>query len=156
MKSGEEWGEYCKSGKKPADIPANPNYVYAETGWAGMGDWLGTGNRRGGWGDWLGTGTIAAQLRQYRSFKDARAFVRLLGLKSNTEWRDYCKSGKKPADIPNTPQVVYAKDGWAGIGDWLGYTHQKLGLPRRLADARQRRTPALRLMPDQAPADPSL
>ena len=106
LKSEIEWREYCKSGKKPADIPAMPIKVYAEDGWVG-------------YGDWLGTGTIAAQLRQYRSFKKARAFARNLGLKSQSEWWEYCKSGKKPADIPNTPRVVYAKDGWAGDGDWL-------------------------------------
>ena len=48
------------------------------------------------WGDWLGTGTDRDRLREYRSFKEARAFVRGLGLKSGAEWSDYCKSGKKP------------------------------------------------------------
>ena len=71
-------------------------------------------------GDWLGTGTVAHRLRQYRSFKEARAFVRSLGLKSGTEWRDYCKSGKKPDDIPANPNKTYAEDGWVGMGDWLG------------------------------------
>ena len=71
-------------------------------------------------GDWLGTGQSRRQLRQYRSFKKARAFVRGLGLKSQREWRDYCKSGKKPADIPANPHRTYANDGWAGLGDWLG------------------------------------
>ena len=73
LKSQAEWSAYCKSGKKPDDIPANPDHIYAKTGWAGM-------------GDWLGTGTVATYLRQYRSFKKARAFVRGLGLKSGAEW----------------------------------------------------------------------
>jgi superfamily II DNA or RNA helicase len=107
LKSRYEWFDYCKSGKKPADIPGNPNTVYAEAGWSGT-------------GDWLGTGTVASHLRQYRSFKKARAFVRRLGLKSQAEWRDYCKSGKKPADIPAHPNTTYAKAGWSGTGDWLG------------------------------------
>ena len=107
LKSRDEWRDYCKSGKKPADIPAYPNSIYADTGWAGM-------------GDWLGTGRVANQLLRYRPFKKARAFVRSLGLKSQTEWHDYCKSGKKPADIPANPNNVYANDGWAGWGDWLG------------------------------------
>jgi superfamily II DNA or RNA helicase len=180
LKSGNEWHEYCKSGKKPTDIPADPHTTYAEVGWAGMGDWLGTGRlathlrqyrsfkkardfvrRLGlksqiewseysksdkkpadipakpnkvyaeagwvGYGDWLGTGTVAARLRQYRSFKKARAFVRRLGLKSHSEWSDYCKSGKKPADIPNVPRIVYAEDGWAGDGDWLGTGNRRGG-----------------------------
>jgi hypothetical protein len=56
----------------------------------------------------------------YRSFKKARAFARSLNLKSETEWRAYTKSSKKPDDIPANPSRTYAKDGWAGMGDWLG------------------------------------
>ena len=107
LKSYTEWRGYYASDKKPADIPANPNNVYANNGWAGM-------------GDWLGTGTVSTHLRQYQSFKKARAFVRGLGLKSMAEWRGYSKLGKKPTDIPANPHTVYANNGWAGMGDWLG------------------------------------
>jgi len=107
LKSQAEWTSYSRSGKKPADIPADLKKVYAEDGWAGM-------------GDWLGTGTVASFLREYRPFKKARAFVCGLGLKSQTEWRDYCKSGKKPNDIPSAPDRTYAEDGCAGFGDWPG------------------------------------
>ena len=103
-----EWREYCKSGKKPADIPANPIHAYAKP--------VGPA-----WGDWLGTGTVAPQLRQYRPFKKARAFVRGLGLKSQTEWCDYCKSGKKPADIPADPAEHMRMLAGLAWGDWLGY-----------------------------------
>ena len=108
LKSETEWRAYRKSGKKPNDIPANPNRTYAEDGWAGV-------------GDWLGTGTIAPRLREYRPFKEARAFVHSLKLKSNAEWRAYRKSGKKPTDIPAGPDKTYAEVGWVGWGDWLGY-----------------------------------
>jgi hypothetical protein len=108
LKSESEWRDYCKSGKKPADIPAGASKTYAKTGWAGM-------------GDWLGTGTIAHRYRQFRSFKKARVFARRLGLKSEREWRDYSKSGKKPTDIPASPNNTYAEAGWAGMGDCLGY-----------------------------------
>ena len=107
LKSGAEWKDYSKSGKKPDDIPAKPNVVYATTGWVGM-------------GDWLGTGRIADQAHEYRTFNKARTFVRGLGLKSKAEWSAYCKSNKKPADIPAGPSKTYANDGWAGWGDWLG------------------------------------
>ena len=107
LKSRTEWTSYIRSGKKPADIPSDPNGVYVEAGWSS-------------WGDWLGTGTVASFLRQYRAFKKARAFALRLGLKSFGEWLDYCKSGKKPTDIPANPQNVYASDGWSGWGDWLG------------------------------------
>jgi hypothetical protein len=107
LKSGAEWRAYCESGKKPNDIPAKPDYGYANAGWAGM-------------GDWLGTGTVAPGLRQYRSFKKARVFARGLGLKTGAEWFNYSKFGRKPADIPTAPNQIYANDGWAGWGDWLG------------------------------------
>jgi hypothetical protein len=73
-----------------------------------------------GWGDWLGTGTVAPRWRQYLPFNKARAFARRLGLKSQTKWIDYCKSGKKPNDLPAYPGQTYAGKGWAGMGDWLG------------------------------------
>jgi hypothetical protein len=57
---------------------------------------------------------------RYRSFKNARVFVRKLGLKSVDDWREYTKSGAKPGDIPVGPHYIYAADGWAGWGDWLG------------------------------------
>jgi len=168
-----EWRAFCKSGKLPKDIPANPNYTYAGLGWRGMGDWLGTGTMaphlrtyrifskarkwarslglksgaewrafhksgklpkdipgtphhvyaQRGWksmGDWLGTGTVAPHLRAYRSFSRARKWVRSLGLKSEMEWRAFCKSGELPKDIPANPNNTYAKLGWKGMGDWLG------------------------------------
>jgi hypothetical protein len=106
LKSSAEWLEYCRSGSKPANIPTKPYRTYAEAGWVSMGDWLGTNRRRRG-ADW-------------RPFNKARAFARGLGLKSTTEWGEYCRSGKRPADIPAGPSAVYASDGWIGYSDWLG------------------------------------
>ncbi len=53
-------------------------------------------------------------------FEEAREFVRHLGLKSQKEWRGYCKSGDLPPDIPTTPSRTYENQGWSGVGDWLG------------------------------------
>jgi hypothetical protein len=95
----------CKSGKKPADIPASPEAVYAKSGWIS-------------WFDWLGSGRIYQHNKS--NFKKARAFVRKLGLKSSKEWTKYARSGKRPIDIPAHPQRIYADSGWAGMADWLG------------------------------------
>jgi hypothetical protein len=46
-------------------------------------------------------------------------------LKSRTKWEDYCKSGKKPTDIPNAPRALYAEEGWSGWVDWLGYARKR-------------------------------
>jgi 3-mercaptopyruvate sulfurtransferase SseA len=63
---------------------------------------------------------VATQLREYKSFEEARDFVHKLNLKSQEEWSDYCKSGQKLVDIPAAPERIYKKDGWKGLGDWLG------------------------------------
>jgi predicted helicase len=102
LKSEYEWRDYVASDKKSADIPANPEAVYAKSGWIG-------------WGDWLGTDRVATQHRKYRFFKNARAFVQKLGLKSAKEWKEYCESGKKPDDIPYSPSSVF-RDEWVPRG----------------------------------------
>jgi hypothetical protein len=107
MKSTKDWNAYARSGNKPEDIPSAPQNTYSKRGWRN-------------YGDWLGTETVATNSRIYLPFKEARVFVRGLGLKSESEWRAYCNSGKKPADIPRAVASVYANDGWQGKRDWLG------------------------------------
>ena len=58
--------------------------------------------------------------KKWRSFNEARKFVRSLDLKKENEWNVYCKSGKKPADIPLTVARVYKNSGYTTMGDWLG------------------------------------
>ena len=99
------WRAYCRSSKKPDDIPKTPAQVYRA-------EWRGVG-------DWLGTGTVATHNRSYRPFVEARAFVQALGLKGVADWVAYCRSGKQPNDIPKKPQQVYRAE-WRGFGDWLG------------------------------------
>jgi hypothetical protein len=103
--SQSKWFDYCKSGKRPSNIPVSPQNTYKQ-------EWK-------TWGDFFGTGTIAPKYRVYRSFKDARKIIRSLMLKNTTEWYEYCKSGNKPDDIPSTPNNRYKKE-WKGFGDWLG------------------------------------
>lgn len=107
LSGSNAWQEYCRSGQRPSDIPSNPHRVYRGTGWAGMGDWLGTGN-------------IQTSLREYRSFSDAREFIHSLGLKSNRDWLAYRRRGQLPKDIPTHPHVIYKDQGWQNLGDWLG------------------------------------
>jgi hypothetical protein len=181
--SRAEWNAFCRarSGKQRAlrpDIPAAPHAVYANHGWLGYGDWLGTGRVRpskdqyrsyeeactfvhalgirtqgewraycrgelGGlgprprdipsapsqvyrghgwvsWGHFLGTNVVANVNRIFRSFAAARAFVRKQGLRSNAEWRAWCGTGNRPADIPASPDAVYRGRGWVSWRDFLG------------------------------------
>ncbi len=104
LKNQDEWLDWAKSDARPLDIPANPRDVYEKQGWIGMWDWLGTKNRKG----------------FYRPFEEARDFVHSLNLKSQTEWRTWVKSSKRPDDIPARPSSVYKNAGWVSWGDWLG------------------------------------
>ncbi len=124
LKSSTEWhrwsrGAMPEKGLRPQDIPSAPWLVYAGKGWAGF-------------GDWLGTGTVAPFNMHFRSFRDARRFARSLGLRSRAEWMMYCKGqlsthSPKPSDIPANPNVVYRDRGWKGAGDWLGTGHPAPG-----------------------------
>ena len=58
-------------------------------------------------------------MKKFRDFESAREFTQKLGLKNREEWRQYCKSGNKPDEIPNRPDATY-KNEWKGMGDWLG------------------------------------
>lgn len=58
-------------------------------------------------------------------FEEAVSFVVKLGLKSQSEWHNYCEGKnntlpKLPSDIPRTPEKVYRNIGWQGFGVWLG------------------------------------
>lgn len=99
LKNGREWKEYCRSGKKPNDIPITPDEVYDE--WISIYEWLGIYKR----GDWL-------------TFEKSREFVHQLGIKNIKEWKTYCKSGKCPSNIPFAPQFIYRE--WISFGDWFG------------------------------------
>jgi len=100
LKTQKEWLNYCKSGNRPKDIPANPSRIYKNQGWKDT-------------GDWLGTGTIAYRKRNYRSFKEAKNKVRELakehGLKNSNDWSEFVKSGNKPDNIPANPGSYYKK-----------------------------------------------
>ncbi|MGA8890239.1 MAG: DEAD/DEAH box helicase family protein [Anaeromyxobacteraceae bacterium] len=107
LRSANEWRAYCRSGRKPSDIPTAVNACYRDKGWVS-------------WGDFLGTGEVSPSLRKFRDFASARAFVRSLGIPSETAWREYSRSSRRPTDVPAAPNVIYRQDGWVGWGDWLG------------------------------------
>jgi hypothetical protein len=143
IKTGEEWYRWSASGQKPPDIPSRPDHIYPD--------------RWRGWGEFLGTGNVLS--KQWRPFEEARAYVRSLGLRSTVGWYEYCKSDKKPDDIPTNPNSVYAtkrrgdkritqntntaveeQGEWRGWADWLGVVSQwnRANLLAFLADLRPR------------------
>jgi superfamily II DNA or RNA helicase len=107
LKSRSQWDAFYKAGNLPKDIPAAPQRTYADSGWIGL-------------GDWLGTGRVADHQKVYRPFQDARDFARSLGLKRQQDWFEYMKSIGRPADIPYSPNNTYVDSGWVSYSDWLG------------------------------------
>jgi len=93
-----EWREFCKSGKKPSDIPVDPSKTY----WK---EWI-------SWTDWFG--------QVFLPFEEARDIVRMFRLNNATEWEKFCKSGKKPHNIPEDPWRVYSMQ-WKNMNDWLRF-----------------------------------
>ena len=116
LQTVSEWQRYTRSKSFPPDIPKAPDRGYAADGWIDWGDWLGTGKKR----NWRA---------KKRPFKQARAFIRNLHL---TNWRDFARSGKRPKDIPASPDIAYANEGWAGFEDWMGTQRQRY-LPFKVA-----------------------
>ena len=113
LRSYKEWLQYCKNKlpghkNKPNDIPTAVHTVYKGE-FKNMADWLDA--------DIKGYG-------EFKPYKEARAYVQKLNLKTYKEWWLYVKNKleghkKIPRDIPHNPGSAY-KDEWKGIGDWLG------------------------------------
>jgi superfamily II DNA or RNA helicase len=107
LENREEWKAWALSESRPIDIPANPDSVYKNKGWSGI-------------GDWLGTGRVANRNMIYQSFEEARKFARSLMLNSSDEWINWAQSVSRLKDIPIYPNAVYKDSGWSSWGDWLG------------------------------------
>ena len=107
IKTYKDWVKYHNVNKIPDDIPKSADLYYKNKGWIS-------------WGDFLGTGVVADRLKKWMPFQEAKKIVRGLGLKSGKEWKEYCKSDKKPKNIPSHPDKSYKKMGWKNWIDWLG------------------------------------
>ena len=110
LQGQREWNQYCQGkmhekGKKPRDIPSNPNSIYADD-YTTLTDWLGMPKVR------------------WRPFEEAREFARSLKLKASSDWIKYSQGkipekGVRPRDIPSSPKLIYG-DEYTTMADWLG------------------------------------
>ena len=101
----KEWKAWCKEGRRPPNVPAAPDQTYEDGGWQGWGHWLGTGNQHS---------------KEFLPFEEALAVARSLGLANHFEWREWCKEGMRPHNVPSRPDQVYKDGGWQGWVHWLG------------------------------------
>lgn len=94
-----EWNGWKRQRKRPAFIPSSPERTYLNKGWVD-------------WHDWLGF--------SFLPFQKARTFMRKQKLKNRDDYWAWCSSGKRPKNIPSSPEKEYKHTGWIDLGDWLG------------------------------------
>jgi intein-encoded DNA endonuclease-like protein len=103
LNSWDEWRAYCKSGKRPENIPTDPSRTY-EKEYRGAKDWIGNA---------------------FWSLNKIKKFINPLNIKGSAGWRNYCTSGKKPKEIPSSIGRVY-KDEWPGFKIFLRKNSEKM------------------------------
>lgn len=107
-----EYQSLYRHGKLPKELPGSPTKVYEGKGWTN-------------WNDYLGKNRYI-RTKSRLPFNEARKFARSLGFTSEDEWRDFCRSGKRPPNIPAAPVFVYKKEGWINFADFLGYERRRM------------------------------
>ena len=107
FRSVQQWKDYCKSGKKPENIPSNPYGRY---------------NKFRNYKHWMGYRKSITPKRNFLPFAEARQFAHSLKLKNSVQWEEYCASGHRPRNVPASPNSIYINKGWVGYKDWLGTT----------------------------------
>ena len=103
----KEWKVWCKEGRRPPNVPSHPNATYKDGGWQG-------------WGHWLGTGNQSSKTNEFLPFGETLVVARSLNLADRFEWREWCKEGMCPPNVPSNPDHTYKDGGWQGWGHWLG------------------------------------
>jgi hypothetical protein len=98
--------EYKKRFLEDPKLPAYPQRFYANAGWADWHDFLGKERRE-----------------LYPTYAEAEAAVQVLGIKSQSEYKNRHREDSK---LPATPQQVYANVGWTNWYDFLGKERPKL------------------------------
>ena len=109
LASQKEWEEWCKERTRPPNVPSHPEKTYKDGGWQGWGHWLGTGKQ-----------SSKAKKEQFLPHDEALRVARSLRLVNEKEWRLWCNSGARPANVPSRPDKVYVHDGWMG---WERFLH---------------------------------
>lgn len=90
----------------PARMPQSPDAYYGLRGkWSNWGDFLGVVNEY-----------PRIKKKTWRPYKEAKAYAHSKGFSTIHDWRDFCRSGKCPEDIPHRPDVAYFK-----TGDWFSW-----------------------------------
>jgi superfamily II DNA or RNA helicase len=107
IKSSTEWFKFCKENKKPKEIPINVRRKFPK-------EWI-------SWGSFLKTGRGADQWKKFRSYQDAKNYLKKYNFKSVKDFTNFKKTKNFPNDIPKQPPTSYGrtKKNWKGWVDFL-------------------------------------
>ncbi len=103
---------------KKLNIPKYPEIVFKNKGWIS-------------WPDYLGVKIIPGRVN-WRSFKDAKSYLRKLKFKSRLEYRDFISKNKFDKDkirLPYKAPTIY-KDKWTSWKDFIGPSYDAYGLSK--------------------------
>ena len=90
----------------------------------------------------LGTGNQPNQKKNFLTFDEALRAARQLRLVSQKEWKLWCRTGARPANMPANPDKVYVHDGWMGWVHWLYHANlSPAPAPAEAHAARKRSAP---------------
>ena len=101
INSKPQWYDYWKVNERPSNIPSDPSAIYKR-----QSVWV-------SWSDLFGNENVT-----YWNFKTAIKFVRKLKLKTNGEYRDYCKGNDRPKELHSSPDNYYGK-----TNEWINWPH---------------------------------
>jgi len=71
---------------------------------------------------WEGWDFFLAPNAKYWPYETAKRFVHKFRLKSSVQWKEFCRNGKRPPEIPALPHRDYKE--FVSWADFLGYEEQ--------------------------------
>jgi superfamily II DNA or RNA helicase len=118
IKDISSYRKIWRSKLKKLKVPANPDKVFENRGWIS-------------WSDYLGVNIIPLRL-DWRTFNEAKSFLKKIKLKSRLEYYDYLKKNilvKEKIRLPFKAPNVY-KNEWVSWKDYIGPSYDAYHLSK--------------------------
>lgn len=112
LNSNQDWKDYCNGKlkdlpKKPNSIPTDLYTSYKNEGFVNLCDFLGSKDN--------------SRNKTFAPLSDVKKLFIKFNIKSQKEWKEFCKTKNKPSNIPTNLFLIYSKDkNWKGFSDLTG------------------------------------
>jgi len=125
FKGAREYVSFCRSDKNTFGIgagkfklPQQPCATFKNSGWVSWYDFLDYSKQ-----DVLDIKKKKCKersLKRWATYSEAKKIIKPFGLKSGKNWRDFCKSGRRPPNIPSNLCKTYSRRGeWVSHRDFF-------------------------------------